>query len=333
MCCALTVHAYGQASCVSFMLAEGSTMPTARSKHTIRRTVDYRVDPFDLHLFSAVLEHGTITAAAQASSLSLAAASARLKALEAVVGTPLLGRSKAGASPTDAGKALARHARRVLAELEALHVEMAGFGRGLRGTVRLLSITAALAEPLPPRLGRFLVQHPDIDLDVQELPSDAIMDGLHRGLGDVGVVSDYVDTRGLMAWPWADDQLVALLPRGWLGRAPGAVRFAELLEKPFVGLPADAGLSRYLAVQASRCGRVPHHRVRLGQFAAIARLVADGVGAAVMPLSAAQRWRVAPAVVVPLADAWSRRRLLLCATPQAMELAGVQALWATLRAS
>jgi DNA-binding transcriptional LysR family regulator len=99
-----------------------------------------------------------------------------------------------------------------------------------------------------------------------------------------------------------------------------------------VGLPADAGLSRYLAVQASRCGRVPHHRVRLGQFAAIAQLVADGVGAAVMPLSAAQRWRVAPAVVVPLADAWSRRRLLLCATPQAMELAGVQALLATLRA-
>src|SRR5690606_4941036 len=83
----------------------------------------------------------------------------------------------------------------------------------------------------------------------------------HLGLGDVGVVSDYVDTRGLMAWPWVDDQLVALLPRGWLGRAPGAVRFAELLEKPFVGLPADAGLSRYLAVQASRCGRVPHHRV------------------------------------------------------------------------
>jgi DNA-binding transcriptional LysR family regulator len=110
------------------------------------------------------------------------------------------------------------------------------------------------------------------------------------------------------------------------------VRFAELLEKPFVGLPADAGLSRYLAVQASRCGRVPHHRVRLGQFAAIAQLVADGVGAAVMPLSAARRWRVAPAVVVPLADAWSRRRLLLCATPQAMELAGVQALLATLRA-
>jgi molybdate transport repressor ModE-like protein len=305
-------------------------MPSTRSRHTPRRTVDYRVDPFDLHLFSAVLEHGTITAAAQASSLSLAAASARLKALEAVVGAPLLARSKAGAAPTDAGKALARHARRVLAELEALHVEMAGFGRGLRGTVRLMCITAALAEPLPPRLGRFLAQHPDIDLDVQELPSDAVIDGLHRGLGDVGIAADYVDTRGLTVWPWVDDQLVALLPRGWLGRAPATVRFAELLEKPFVGLPADAGLSRYLAVQASRCGRVPHHRVRLGQFAAIAQLVADGVGAAVMPLSAANRWRVAPAVCVPLADAWARRRLMVCTTPQNAGRAAVQALLASL---
>jgi molybdenum-dependent DNA-binding transcriptional regulator ModE len=36
-----------------------------------RRTVDYRIDPFDLHLFSAVMQHGSITAAAAAVNLSL----------------------------------------------------------------------------------------------------------------------------------------------------------------------------------------------------------------------------------------------------------------------
>ena len=75
-----------------------------------RRTVDYRIAPFDLHLFSAVIAHGTITAAAEAVNLSLAAASARLKALEDAAGARLLDRSKAGAAPTDAGRAMARHA-------------------------------------------------------------------------------------------------------------------------------------------------------------------------------------------------------------------------------
>ena len=43
----------------------------------------------------------------EAASLSLAAASARIAALERVIGTRLLDRSKAGAAPTDAGRALA----------------------------------------------------------------------------------------------------------------------------------------------------------------------------------------------------------------------------------
>jgi len=57
---------------------------------TVCRTVDYRIDPFDLHLFSAVIEHGTITAAAKAVNLSLAAASARVKVLEDSIGVRLL---------------------------------------------------------------------------------------------------------------------------------------------------------------------------------------------------------------------------------------------------
>lgn len=183
-----------------------------------RRALDYRVDPFDLRLFAAVIEHGTITAAGQSMSLSLAAASARLKALEHRVGTRLLDRSKSGTTATDAGRALVRQAHRVLAELDSLHVEMAAFGRGLRGTVRLLCNTAAMSEVLPPRLGHFLVEHPDIDVELKELSSDAVLEALRHGVADVGIVADYVDTEGLAAHAWIDDELVALLPAGRKGQ-------------------------------------------------------------------------------------------------------------------
>lgn len=293
---------------------------------TTRRTVDYRIAPFDLYLFSEVVSRGTITAAAEAVNLSLAAASARLKALEDTAGTRLLDRSKAGAAPTDAGRALARHANRVLAELETLHVEMASFGHGLRGTVRLLCNTAAMAETLPQALGRFLASNPEIDVDVRELASDAVLDALRRGFADIGIVADYVDTSGLIVQSWRDDRLVALLPRGWPTGKRHSIAFGELLEQPLVGLSSDSGLSRFLAAQASRSGRVPRHRARLSGFDGVAQLVATGVGAAVMPESAALRLRNQDTRVLMLSDSWAERKLLVCMTTQGAELVGVKAL-------
>lgn len=295
---------------------------------TTRRALDYRVDPFDLQLFTAVVEHGSITAAAQAMSLSLAAASTRIKALEHRVGAQLLQRSKAGAAATDAGRALVRQAHRVLAELDSLHGEMAAFGRGLRGTVRLLCNTSAMAEALPPRLGRFLVAHPDIDLDLQELPSDAVLEALRRGVADVGIVADHVDTAGLVVQPWIDDELVALLPatRKRQRQNRRALRFADLLERPFVGLSAHSGLSRFLVRQAARSGHVPQHRVRVSNFDAVARIVEAGVGVAVMPLSAAARWRHAGVQIVALKEPWAQRRLLICSTVQAQATPSAQSL-------
>jgi DNA-binding transcriptional LysR family regulator len=272
------------------------------------------------------MQHGTITAAAAAVNLSLPAASARLKALEGATGARLLERSKAGVAPTDAGRALARHANRVMAELESLHVDMASFGHGLRGTLRLLCNTAAMSEALPSQIGRFLSSTPDLDVDVQELPSEAVIDALRRGTADVGIVADHVDTSGLLVKPWLEDRLVALLPSGYAIGRRRSVAYGELLEKPLVGLPRDSGLSRFLAAQASRSGRVPRHRVRLGGFDAVARLVAAGAGAAVMPESAAIRYRDPGTRVLPLSDAWASRRLLICITSQGAELHTVRAL-------
>lgn len=157
------------------------------------------------------------------------------------------------------------------------------------------------------------------------MPSDAALQALHDGVADVAVVADHVDTAGLSAHAWLDDELVALLPASPRRRA-ASIRFVELLDQPFVGLGAESGLSRFLQAQAARGGRVPKHRVRVSSFEAIARLVEAGAGVAVMPRSAAKRQMTAGLRMVALADAWARRTLLLCHTAQAPSLPGVRAL-------
>jgi DNA-binding transcriptional LysR family regulator len=78
--------------------------------------------------------------------------------------------------------------------------------------------------------------------------------------------------------------------------------------------------------QAARSGRVPHHRLRVRDFDTVLRLVAMGVGVAVVPRSAAIRRRLRAVEIAPLADTWSHRKLLLCTTERTTGSIGAQAL-------
>ena len=268
------------------------------------------IDPYDLRLFAAVAEAGTITAGAHLMHLSLAAASTRLQKLEHATGSVLLQRSKRGVTLTDAGRTLLRHAAQMQRQMAALHADMSAHARGLSATVRVLCNTAAMSEHLPPLIGPFLAAHPDVDIELRELASPDVLQAMRQERADIGVVADYVGLEGLLTHEFREDRLVALLSARRASRQ--LVPFSELLEQPFVGLPAESGLSRFLQRQAMHYGRTLHHRVRVRSFDAVAGLVADGVGVAVMPEAAARRWLKPGLQVRPLADDWAKRRLLLC---------------------
>lgn len=276
------------------------------------RNPHYRIDPLDLRLFAAVAEGRTITAGARAVHLSLAAASTRLQRLEQAVGAQLMQRAKTGITLTDAGRTLLRHAGRLQREMEALHAGMAGHAHGVRSTVRLLCNTAAISEHLPPLLGPFLATHADIDVELRELDSQDVLFAMRQERADLGIVADYVNTEGLATRPFRQDQLVAVLPAALVKGRARPIAFAELMGHPFVGLPAEAGLSRFLQARALQQGRGLHHRVQVQGFDALLRLVADGVGVAVVPALTASRLASPQVCIRPLSDTWAVRQLLLC---------------------
>lgn len=65
-----------------------------------------RFDLADLSLFRHVVEAGSITHGAERAHLALAAASTRIRAMEDVLGVPLLTRTRQGVTPTQAGRTL-----------------------------------------------------------------------------------------------------------------------------------------------------------------------------------------------------------------------------------
>lgn len=272
-----------------------------------------RFDLTDLQLFVHILDCGTLTAAAGRAHMTLASASERVRGMEAQLGCALLARQARGVRPTAAGHTLGQHARDVLARMQRLRGDMAEYGAGLAGHVRVCGNTSAVGEHLPLAVAGFLRSHPRVALELQECGSAEVLDRLRQGLCDIGVASDAQDTRGLQALPWRPDPLVAVLPRAHRLARRKRLALQDLLTEDWVGLPHDAALQVLVRQQASLLGSPLRWRAQLQHLDSLCQLVGQGVGVAVMPAAAAQR--LAPASgarAVPLSDAWARRQLLLC---------------------
>lgn len=272
-------------------------------------------DLIDLRLFRHVAEAGSITAGAARAGLSLAAASARLRGMEEQAAVALLRRGRRGIDLTPAGSALLRHAQAVAAQMERMRGELGEHARGLKGQVRLLANTAALVEFLPEPLAGFLAAHPQVDIELRERPSAAVAQGVAEGLAELGVAADHADLSGLEAQPFRDDRLVLVAPPGHAvahqaqaGRP--SIGLAEALGWEFVGLGAESALQRHLDGHAARAGGPLRLRIQAPGAEAACRMVALGAGLAIVPEATARRTPL-PLAVLPLAEPWALRRLLL----------------------
>jgi DNA-binding transcriptional LysR family regulator len=270
-------------------------------------------DLTDLRLYLHTLDTGNITAGASRSHLSLAAASARIRAMEVSLGIDLLQRGRRGVTPTPAGKALARHARLLLQQAEHLQQDLAEYANGIKGQVRLLCNTTALSEYLPELLADFLRENPNLDIDLQELPSLRITQALRQGTADLGIISDAVDTHGLQTLPFRDDPLVLILPLGH-PLTTQHVSFVDSLQYDYVGLAANSALAVYLEEQALHAGFRLQTRIRADGFDGVMRMVARGAGLGIVPQAALSRWPLEQRFTAqPLREEWACRKLLLCA--------------------
>jgi len=269
-----------------------------------------RFDLTDLRLFLAVVDAGSITHGAASVGLSLAAASERLRDMEAMGDVRLLDRGQRGVTPTAAGEALAHHARLIEQQVARMRGELGEHAKGLRTTVRVQANTAAISEFLPPRLASWMAANPRTDVELKERQSVEIARSLRAGLAEIGILSNAADTTGLQLKPFAIDKLVVVASSD-AGLA-GRIRLADLVARPFIGL-IDSALQDHIEGHAEKMGVRLKFRAKLRSFDGICRMASEGVGVAIVPEAAANRCRTSMRLaVLPLAEAWATRQLSVC---------------------
>lgn len=285
------------------------------------------LDPVSLQLFVAVCEEGSLARAADREALVASALSKRISALEAEVGVPLLLRRRRGVDPTPAGEALLARAREVLAALDRLRSELGAFGAGVQGSVRVLASPSVLAEQLPEDIGRFLEVQPGLSVSLDERTGPDIVRALREGAADLGVLWDRADLSGLQLLPYRRDHLcVAMSPAHPLARR-ASLRFADTLDQVSVGVATGGLMDQLLRRQAALIGRLPAHRIQVSSLDAACRIVAAGLGLAVLPREVAVPHAGAGRLaLVPLSEAWARRQFVVATRPQPLPSASTQLL-------
>jgi DNA-binding transcriptional LysR family regulator len=108
-----------------------------------------------LSLFVRIAETKSITKAAEASFLALAAASRRISELERQFNVQLLYRTARGVELTPSGSALLFHARQILNQVDEMQIELSDYAKGIKGLLRIQANTSAMAQFLPDDLASF----------------------------------------------------------------------------------------------------------------------------------------------------------------------------------
>ena len=283
-------------------------------------------DLIDLRLFVAVAEAQNLTRGAARVHLAASSASHRIRLLEEGIGTQLFNRQARGVSLTQAGDALLRHARKVFAQLEQMHADLAPYAAGVRAHVSLWANTHATHSFLPDDLADFLRRYPQVSVTLEEHTSPDIVMAVARGEIDLGVVAERIEGAEVEMIPYHADRLVLIVPAGHVLASRNCVRFAEVIDHPFVMLHAGSAIHTFTMNAAAALGRHLNVRIQVRSFEAVCRMVGSGAGLGLVPRSALSTGGlIAPPATIELDEAWAQRDLQICVR-QRSNLSGFAAL-------
>lgn len=246
------------------------------------------MDTRRLSAFVKIVDTGSLTRAADNLHVAQPALSQQVAALEAQFRQRLLIRSKRGVMPTEAGRALYRHAQIILRQLGQAHAEVGQGTQAIAGNVSLglapYSAGAALALPL---LQRVRERFPGILLHINENFGGVISELVMTGKMDMALIYQPGPIRGVKFEPMFEEALCLLAsPQMGIGREK-EVALAALEGMPLL-LPSRIHTIRRLVESAfERAGLVLNVVAEIESATTLASAVDASIGATVLPLSSA----------------------------------------------
>jgi DNA-binding transcriptional LysR family regulator len=244
------------------------------------------VETRQLEYFVAVAEELSFTRAAQRTYAAQSTVSAAIRTLEHDLGVSLFERSSRSVELSASGAAFLPEAKAAIEAVEQARAAVTDPNAGIRGNLRVGTMTNVGIVDLPTILGAFHRRHPDVDVHLSVSPtgSTGLAADLRAGRLDVALLGAPESAlEGLDARPLATASYVVLLPTSHPLARRRSVRLEDLAGERFVDgltgfgnrISSDRafeaqGVRRRVVVEVSDLTTIPSH-------------VAEGLGVALVP--------------------------------------------------
>jgi len=265
-----------------------------------------------LAIFHAVAQAGSMTLGAERLDISQPAVSKQVQELERVLGVHLFDRMGRRVHLSQAGEILADYARRLFALAHEAETAMADVRAAARGRLAIGASTTIGSYLLPGVVAEFWRRHPRVELLVRIENTEQV----HRRLAghelDLGLTEGLIEEEELDAEVFHQDELVMIAAPGHRLAGQPRVPLSAVREEPFILREPGSG-TRAVEERALARLKLPVRVVMaLGSTEAIKRVVAEGVGLAIVSrLSVRAECAAGTLAVLPVAGLRIERALHL----------------------
>jgi DNA-binding transcriptional LysR family regulator len=265
-----------------------------------------------LAIFDAVAQTGSMTLGAQRLDISQPAVSKQVQELESFLRVRLFDRIGRRVHLSQAGEVLAEYARRLFALAQEAEQAMADVRAVNQGKLALGASTTIGTYLLPCVVAEFWRRHPNVELLVRIENTEQVHRRLVGHELDIGLTEGFVEEEELDAEVFHQDELVVIASASHRLAGKSRVALSVVQEEPFILREPGSG-TRAVEERALARLKLPVRVVMaLGSTEAIKRVVAEGVGLAIVSrLSVRAECAAGTLAVLPVAELRMERPLHL----------------------
>ncbi|SEW25230.1 LysR family transcriptional regulator [Luteibacter sp. 329MFSha] len=259
----------------------------------------------EIQNFIAVVDTGSITAAAQQLDQTVSAASRTLGRLEQKLSTTLLRRTTRRLELTEEGEAFLERAREIVAAVEGAEEQMASRRSRPAGRLRVDAASPFMLHVVVPLVAGYRARYPDVELELHS--SEGYIDLLERRT-DVALRIGRLKDSTLHARPIATSRVRCLASPAYLAKAGTPRKVADLAKHSLLGFTEPDSLNHWPVLDQK--GQNVHIRPTLSSSSGetLRHLALEGNGIVCLSDFMTRADRASGALVPVLEKHWSEHR-------------------------
>jgi DNA-binding transcriptional LysR family regulator len=255
-------------------------------------------------VFHAVAKQMSFTKAAEVLYMTQPAVTFQIKQLEEHFNTRLFERGHGRISLTPAGDIVLKYAEKILGMSQELETRVREMTGGLSGPLLIGASTTIAEFLLPPVLGEFKGQHPEVHAKLAVANSEAIENRVAEHTLDLGLIEAPSHLPTLLTEVCCEDELhVIVKPSHPLAKLK-SVTPKQAVSHPYVTREQGSGTREFTDLYLRKAGIQPSELnvvMELGSPEALKGVVGTGLGFAIMSRVTVERERrLGELVAVPL---------------------------------